>query len=77
MVKIELNSDGVVELLKCPEMQEACLEQADRVAADCGDGFTTGMYIGKLRARAFVRAESQDAVKACYKDNVLLKALGS
>ena len=76
MVRIELNSDGVVELLKCQEMQDACTEQAERVAAECGDGFETGMYIGKLRARAYVRAESDTAVKACYSDNVLLKALG-
>lgn len=77
MVEIKLNSDGIVDLLKCQEMQDACQEQADRVAAECGDGFETGMYIGKLRARAYVRAESDAAVKACYQDNVLLKALGS
>lgn len=76
MIEIKLNSDGIVELLKCQEMQDACLEQADRVAADCGEGFSTGMYIGKLRARAYVRAESDAAIKSCYKDNTLLKALG-
>lgn len=74
--KIELNGPGIIELLQSPEMQTAVREVADAVAANVGDGFEVGEAIGFDRCRAFVVAATPEARKACYNDNILLKAIG-
>ena len=76
MVEIELHSDGIIELLQSAELMAECEAHAERVAASAGDGFEVGTAIAHARARAFVEATTAEARKACYSDNVLLKALG-
>lgn len=76
MVEIVLNSGGVRELLQCAELEATVREQAERVATSAGDGFAVDTFTGHDRAHAYVTAETDEARKACYQDNVLLKALG-
>ena len=75
-VEIELNSPGIVELLQSAEMQTTVREVANAVAANVGEGFEIGEAIGHDRCRAFVVAATPEARKACYEDNILLKAIG-
>lgn len=75
-VKIELNSEGVRQLLKSPEMMAICQELADDVAVRCGDGYVTSAHTGVNRVNVSVYTESKDAMKDNAKNNTVLKALG-
>ena len=75
LLKFELNKKGVRELLKSQEMVDVLMSYADRVAENAGDGFNS--YIGRNRANVSVAASTPEAEKKNYKDNTLIKALGS
>lgn len=77
MAEIVLNGPGIIELLQSEPMQAAVREVATTIANNVGEGFEVGEAIGHDRCRAYVTAVTPEARKACYKDNVLLKALGS
>lgn len=77
MAEIVLNEPGIIELLQSEPMQAVVREVATNIANNVGEGFEVGEAIGHDRCRAFVVAATPEARKACYKDNVLLKALGS
>lgn len=77
MAEIVLNGQGIIELLQSEPMQAIVREVATNIANNVGEGFEVGEAIGHDRCRAFVVAATPEARKACYKDNVLLKALGS
>jgi len=64
-VKIELNSSGVRELLKSPEMQAILSEHAHRIAGHSGGEVEE--YIAQTRAVATVRGDDGN--------NSLLKAV--
>ena len=64
-VRIELNSEGVRELLKSPEMAAICRSHADRIAARAGTGYEVTTYTGKNRVNASVHV----ATKEAYRDN--------
>lgn len=74
-LRIELNSDGVRELLKSPEMMGICRELANGIANRAGDGFELSEYTGRNRVNVSVHAETKEAMQACLKDNVLVKAV--
>ena len=74
-LRIELNSDGVRELLKSPEMMAVCRELANGIANRAGDGFELSEYTGRNRVNVSVHAETKEAMQACLKDNVLVKAV--
>ena len=74
-LKFKLNGAGVRELLQSPEMVNVLTGYADQVAEKAGDGFD--VYIGKNRANVSVVASTPEAESKNYKENTLLKALGS
>ena len=74
--EIVLNSEGVRELLKGPDMQALLLERAQEIAARAGSGYETDVFVGRNRANASVFASDPEAVKDNMKNNTLLKALG-
>lgn len=74
-LRIELNSDGVRELLKSPEMMGICRELASGIASRAGSGFELSEYTGRNRVNVSVHAETKEAMQACLKDNVLVKAV--
>lgn len=76
MVEIVLNSAGIIELLQGEAMQSEINGHAARIVNSLGEGFEASSYIGFDRAHAVVKAVSEEAKKACYEDNVLLKAIG-
>lgn len=76
-VKVKLNDAGVRELLKSKEISEACREQAEKVKASVGTGFKVQKRTRYPERTGYaVSAESKDAVRKVYQDNVLLKVIG-
>lgn len=73
--KFVLNRKGVIELLKSSEMQSVLKAKAKAIAARCGSGYETDIYIGKTRANASVGAKTKKAKRDNYKNNTLLKAV--
>lgn len=73
--KLELNREGVRQLLRSAEMAEICRQQAEMIRARCGDGYETDSYTGKNRVNASVYAATGKAVQDNLKNNTLLKAV--
>ena len=73
--RIELNSEGVRELLKSAEMEAICREQANAIAARAGDGYTVSTYSGRTRVNASVITATSKAARDNLKNNTLLKAV--
>lgn len=75
-LKIKLNSQGVRELLKSPEIAEACRAQAAAVAGRAGSGYDVEQRSYPERTGYVVSAETEEARRDNLKNNTLLKALG-
>ncbi len=73
--KIVLNSAGVREMLKSPEMQAMLSERAQAIAKRAGNGYETDVFVGKNRANASVFASTGKAARDDMKNNTLLKAV--
>lgn len=74
-VHIELNRDGVRELLKSPEMMAICASEAQAIAGRAGTGYEVSTYTGKTRVNASVITATEEAMRDNYKNNTLLKAV--
>ena len=74
-MKIELNSAGVRELLKSPEMQALLKERASEVAGRAGAGYDSDVFVGRNRANASVFATTKKAQRDNLKNNTILKSL--
>lgn len=75
-LRIELNSDGVRELLRSPEIMAACREQADRALGSLGDGYEVDEYTGPNRVNVQISAVSAEAKRENLENNTILMALG-
>ena len=75
-VLIRLNSDGVRELLKSPEMMSACREQAETALSRLGDGYAISEYTGANRVNVSVYTASREAMQENLDSNTILCALG-
>lgn len=75
-VKIELNRDGVRQLLRSQEMQDICKQEAQTIANSCGDGYGVDSYTGKNRCNAMVWADTWGAKRDNLENNTLIKAIG-
>lgn len=77
----EHNKNGYFELMNSTEMQNILQSYGQRVkenADSIGEGeHELVVGEGQTRAHAYVRASDSIAVKDNYKNNTLLKALGS
>lgn len=76
-IRIELNSEGVRELLKSPEITAICKAHADQIAGRAGAGYEVTTYSGKTRVNASVHAATDEAYRDNLKNNTLLKAVGA
>lgn len=79
IVKFELISEGIVELLQSPEIADALEKEAERVAKRTGikDGIAVKTAVGYKRARASIIATSEEGAEALKSGNTGLKALYS
>lgn len=77
-VEIELNSDGINELLRRSDVVEMINALGQEMADKLGDGYTNRTGFGSLdgRAHAWVMAVSNKAKKENLEDNTILKAMG-
>lgn len=75
-VRIELNHDGIRELLQSNEMKSICEEHANTAQGKLGDGYVVTTHTGKNRVNASIFAESYKAKKENLESNTILKALG-
>ena len=62
-LRVELNSAGVRELLKSPEIMQACRAQALMVAGRAGDGYEVSEYTGKTRVNVSVHASTRKRIR--------------
>lgn len=74
-VKITLNYAAVGQLMKSPEMQSILSEHARSIAAACGDGYSSDVYVGKTRANAMVKTDTVEAYYDNLKNNTIMKHL--
>lgn len=74
-MRFELNSDGVVDLLKSTEMQELLTTKGNAIQERCGSGYVAETKVGTKRARSQIVAKSIKAKKDNSKNNTLLKAM--
>lgn len=73
--KIELNSQGIRELLRSAEMQELLGAQAAAIAERCGDGYASDTHLTGGRAVASVYTDSPQAARDNSKNNTILRNL--
>lgn len=76
-VKIVLNSSGVRELLKSPEMMAICKGHADSAVSQLGDGYSVTTHTGRNRVNASVHADTFKARKDNLDNNSIIKAVYS
>lgn len=75
-LRIELNHEGIDQLLKSQEM-EGCVQQvAENCRSKCGEGYATDTHMTPSRIVASVYTETAEAVKDNLANNTLLRALG-
>lgn len=75
--RIELNSEGVRDMLRSPEMMAVCKDLANQIATRAGTGYEVTTYTGKTRVNASVHAATDEANRDNLKNNTLLKAVGA
>ena len=76
-VKIELNLEGINEMMKSGPIQGAVLEAGQAVAAAAGEGYAAEVHQANWVAISNVYAETPEAKRDNLRNNTLLKALGS
>lgn len=75
-VKFKPNKRTAEAILKGPEAQALLARKAAEVASRAGEGFTSGVRVGKDRARAYVLPETYKARRRQARDHVLERAVG-
>lgn len=74
-VRIELNSEGIKEVLKSAEVMAECRSYAEQIAASVGNGYEVNEYTGATRVNVSVRTVDDAAAKDNLENNTLLKAV--
>lgn len=76
-VEVELNLPGLNELMKSSEMQSALRDAGEAVARAAGDDYACDVNTINWIAIANVYPDSKEAAHENFKNNSLLKAIGS
>ena len=74
-IEVELNSEGVRELLRSPEMAGICKSHAMAIAKRAGTGYSVSVFTGVNRVNASVLTETPEAMRENLESNTLLKAV--
>lgn len=75
-LEIELNSEGVRELLCSGEIKATCESLAAEALNRCGEGYAMNSYVGRNRANAMIYADTRAAENDNAENNTIIKALG-
>lgn len=73
--RVELNSDGVRELMQGDEMQALLNQKASQAIAKLGKGYDYDTRVGKTRANADVHARTKKAAKDAINNSTIIKAV--
>ena len=73
--RIELNSEGVQELLK-EVGANVCAPKAQEIASACGDGYASDTYDVGGRIVASVYTDTIEAIRDNLENNTILRNLG-
>ena len=76
-VRYETNLKGLNELMKSDEMRAAVEKAGDAVLSQLGEGYSEDTQTGKWLVVTRVKADTAQAVRECYSDNTILKAVGA
>lgn len=74
-IEVKLNSKGIQEMLKSPEVAEMCMQRAASALSRCGDGYEMDSRTYPERRGAVVKAVTYKARKDNADNNTLLKAV--
>lgn len=74
-LEFKLNSEGVRQLMKSPEMMKVCTDYANAALSRLGDGYAMDTRVGASRVNAEVKAVTYEARKENSQTNSILKAL--
>lgn len=74
-MRVELNIEGVRELLRSNEMKAICEDYANNALTRLGTGYEVSSMTGKNRVNAEIKAVSYKAKKDNMENNSILKAL--
>lgn len=75
LIKLELDSRGIRNLLRSQEAEAICSEYADRAINTLGEGYESSTYVGKGRVNVSVAAVTHKAIAENNKDNRVIKAV--
>lgn len=75
-IKVELNSEGVREMLKSPEVEKMCMDIANSAVAKLGADYKAEARHYPERTAAVVLPTTYQAKKDAMEHSVILKALG-
>ena len=73
--KFDLNTAGVGELLKSPEMQGVLNGYGSSALSRLGDGYEAETFVGFDRAHVIIKATTAEAKRENLENNSLLKAV--
>jgi len=76
-VRFKLNLKGLNDLMKSAEMQSALLEAGQAVANSAGSDYAAEVHKADYIAISNVYPDSNRAAHENFKENTLLKAVGS
>jgi hypothetical protein len=75
-VKVVINSEGVIALMKSSEMLEGCTSIAEGIVSRLGDGYAVDPYPGgKTRINVGIKPTTPQTYYDNLKNNTILKAV--
>ena len=74
-VRVVLNSAGIREFLRSPEMAAMCRGRAEEAVDRLGGDYKVSVYKGKNRVNASIYTDSAEAFQENLDSNSVLKAL--
>lgn len=75
LIKTELNTSGIRQMLQSQESRMICEQVAREIASRAGQGFEVDSSIGRTRARATVFTATTEARRKQAKEHTLQKSL--
>lgn len=76
MARYVPNGAGLREVLASPQTAALVSTHAERIAAQCGDGFVASQRMGRTRQRAIVYPDTWSAKHRDHRQNVMVRVLG-
>ena len=81
LFKLEMNSEGVIALLKDPGVQADLARRGEAIRAslptEAGQEWTASSFLGSDRAQMIVKTANTAARRSAAEDNALIRALSA